>query len=78
MQELRLPKRIVKQSALLGEWLVRPGQKIAEKQDLAVIDTANATITLESPVAGTIQSLSVEPGMLIHADQSIVCPFISQ
>jgi len=71
MQELRLPKRVAKQSALLGEWLVRPGQEIAEKQDLAVIDTANAAITLESPVAGTIQSLSVEPGMLIHADQSI-------
>jgi len=71
MQELRLPKRVTKQSVVLGEWLVRPGQKIEEKQALAVIETANAVITLESPAEGTVQALSVQPGMLICASQAV-------
>jgi len=71
MQEIRLPKRVSKQSTLLSEWLVCQGQKVEEKQPLAVIESTDATITLESPVEGAIQTISVQPGMLIRAGQSI-------
>jgi pyruvate dehydrogenase E2 component (dihydrolipoamide acetyltransferase) len=71
MQEIRLPKRVSKQSPLLSEWLVCQGQRVEEKQPLAVIETTDATVTLESPAEGTIQTLSVQPGMLIRAGQSI-------
>jgi pyruvate dehydrogenase E2 component (dihydrolipoamide acetyltransferase) len=71
MQEIRLPKRVTKQSALLGEWLVDLGQKVQKKQPLAVVETADAVVTLESPAEGTIHALSVQPGMLIPFEQPI-------
>lgn len=71
MQEMYLPKKVAKQSALLGEWLVQQGQSVEEKQALAIIETADALITLEAPGPGTIEVLAVQPGMLIGANQAI-------
>lgn len=45
------------ESALLAEWLVAPGDEVAEGQPLATVETDKVTSDLEAPAAGSISGL---------------------
>jgi 2-oxoisovalerate dehydrogenase E2 component (dihydrolipoyl transacylase) len=48
--------------ATLVEWLVAPGEMVAEGQPIAVIETDKTTEEVEAPVAGRLITIE-EPGM---------------
>jgi len=50
------------QDCIITEWLVKVGDAVVEGQALAVIETEKVDTNLESPGAGTILELLVEPG----------------
>lgn len=56
------------QEAVVEEWLVAPGEGVAEGQDLVVISTDKVESALPSPAAGTVGAIlavageAVEPG----------------
>jgi pyruvate/2-oxoglutarate dehydrogenase complex dihydrolipoamide acyltransferase (E2) component len=48
--------------AELLSWSVKPGERVKEGQDIAVLNTDKVTVDLPSPRSGTIVSLHGEPG----------------
>jgi pyruvate dehydrogenase E2 component (dihydrolipoamide acetyltransferase) len=47
---------------ILAAWLKKEGDPVAKGAALFEVETDKATLTVESPAAGTLQEISVEPG----------------
>ncbi|MGI9015315.1 MAG: dihydrolipoamide acetyltransferase family protein [Phycisphaerales bacterium] len=58
--------------AELIEWKVKPGDKVAEHQTLAEMETDKARVEVPSPWAGTIATLNGEPGDIINVGAKLV------
>lgn len=61
--DIILPKwGMTMQDGVISEWLVAVGDTVVEGQPIAVIETEKVDTELESPGAGTITELLVQPG----------------
>lgn len=61
--DIVLPKwGMTMQDGVIAEWLVAVGDTVTEGQPIAVIETEKVDTELESPGAGTITELLVQPG----------------
>ncbi len=61
--DIVLPKwGMTMQDGVIAEWLVSVGDTVTEGQPIAVIETEKVDTELESPGAGTITELLVQPG----------------
>src|SRR5260221_7893426 len=58
--------------AELIAWRVQPGQKVAEHDILAEMETDKALVEVPSPRAGTIAKLHGEPGEILHVGNPLV------
>jgi pyruvate dehydrogenase E2 component (dihydrolipoamide acetyltransferase) len=63
MREIRLPSLGAEMDeGTLLEWYVKPGDRVAYGDVIALLDTEKAEIEMESFEAGTIESLLIAPG----------------
>lgn len=53
-------------------WSVKPGDRIKEGQDIAVLNTDKVTVDLPSPRSGTVVSLHGNPGDIITVNNVLV------
>lgn len=60
------------EDAELIEWCVRPGQRVAENDTLAKMETAKALVEVPSPRAGVIAVLHGKPGQAIKVGRPLV------
>lgn len=51
--------------AELVRWLVKPGDRVAQDQEVVEVLTDKATVELPSPIAGTILELNVTEGQIV-------------
>lgn len=58
--------------AELIEWTVKPGDEVAEGQELASVTTDKVTVELPAPCAGTIAELCWEPGDVITVGEVLL------
>ena len=58
--------------AELIAWRVQPGQKVAEHDILAEMETDKALVEVPSPRAGTIAKLHGQPGEILHVGNPLV------
>lgn len=58
--------------AELLSWSVKPGDRVREGQDIAVLNTDKVTVDLPSPRSGTIVSLHGKPGDIITVSTVLV------
>jgi pyruvate dehydrogenase E2 component (dihydrolipoamide acetyltransferase)/2-oxoisovalerate dehydrogenase E2 component (dihydrolipoyl transacylase) len=58
--------------AELVDWLVRPGDAVKRGQNLMEVLTDKATMEVPAPFAGTIETLSAEPGQTIKVGQTVL------
>lgn len=73
IQEVPLPKLTETTDVLvLEQWLVAPGDRVEVGQTIATIETDKVTMDFESPLAGTIAELRVEPDAEITTGD-VVC-----
>ncbi|GGH53364.1 2-oxo acid dehydrogenase subunit E2 [Frigidibacter albus] len=56
----------------IAEWLVAPGDLVAEDQPLAAVMTDKATVEIPSPVAGRVVSLAVEAGATLAVGAELI------
>jgi len=56
-------KRVVSNMAgVVLEFLVRPGDQVAVDQDVVMLESMKMQIPVQSPVAGTVKTISVNAG----------------
>ena len=61
--EVRLPQFGMGMSdADVIEWLVEPGERVAEGDDLLEVETEKVTEIMPSPVSGVVVSHAAQPG----------------
>ena len=61
--EVKLPKwGLTMEEGTVSEWLVSVGETVEAGQVLANVETEKVTTSLESPVAGVLQSIEVPEG----------------
>ena len=61
--EVKLPKwGLTMEEGTVSEWLVSVGETVEAGQVLANVETEKVTTSLESPVAGMVQSIDVPEG----------------
>ncbi len=58
--------------ATIVEWLVAPGERVAEDQGLVSVETDKAVVELPSPAAGTVLSIHGEPGAKVAVGAELV------
>jgi pyruvate/2-oxoglutarate dehydrogenase complex dihydrolipoamide acyltransferase (E2) component len=64
MIEIRLPQWGMEMTdGVILSWLKHPGDKVAEGEEIAEVETAKVTAMLEAPAGGTIVELLVQAGM---------------
>lgn len=56
----------------IAEWLVAPGDLVAEDQSIAAVMTDKATVEIPSPVAGRVLSLAAEAGTVIAVGAELI------
>lgn len=72
MIEVVVPKwGLTMEDAVLVEWLCAVGDEVSDKQPLAEIETDKADGEVESPSAGVVVELLVEPGAELVPGQVI-------
>ncbi len=56
-------KRVVSNMAgVVLEFLVKPGDKVSVDQDVVMLESMKMQIPVQSPVAGTVKTISVKAG----------------
>jgi pyruvate/2-oxoglutarate dehydrogenase complex dihydrolipoamide acyltransferase (E2) component len=61
--EVKLPKwGLTMEEGTVSEWIVSVGETVEAGQVLANVETEKVTTSLESPVAGVVQSIEVPEG----------------
>src|SRR5947208_3660396 len=58
--------------AELVAWLVKPGDAVKRGQNLVEVLTDKATMEVPSPFAGTIESLSAQPGQQVKVGEAVL------
>lgn len=56
----------------IAEWLVAPGDLVAEDQPIAAVMTDKATVEIPSPVAGRVLALAAETGATIAVGAELI------
>lgn len=56
----------------IAEWLVAPGDLVAEDQPIAAVMTDKATVEIPSPVAGRVLALAAEAGATIAVGAELI------
>jgi pyruvate/2-oxoglutarate dehydrogenase complex dihydrolipoamide acyltransferase (E2) component len=49
-------------TAVIQEWLIGPGESIAEGEPVVVVETDKATSDLDAPVTGTLVAVMADDG----------------
>ncbi len=52
----------------IAEWLVAPGDLVAEDQPIAAVMTDKATVEIPAPVAGRVIACAAAPGTVLEAE----------
>ncbi|MCE5296497.1 MAG: 2-oxo acid dehydrogenase subunit E2 [Euryarchaeota archaeon] len=55
----------------IKKWLVKEGDKVAQDQTLAEVETDKAVVEIPSPVAGTVQRLDHEEGDIVKVGETL-------
>ena len=56
----------------LVEWLVEPGDTVAEDQPVAKVETDKALVEVPSPYNGTVKELHAEEGEMVPVGNVII------
>ncbi|MCB1172610.1 MAG: lipoyl domain-containing protein [Leptospiraceae bacterium] len=56
----------------LLEWLVEPGERVTQGQELCELVTEKATFPLEAPLAGTVRQCLAAAGSLVKVGDALL------
>lgn len=76
---VKLPKLgMQSDEAEILDWLVEPGQEVAEGAELCAIATDKVDTAINSPVAGRVEAILVEPGQTVGVGDGLCVIAIGQ
>ena len=71
--EVKLPQLSMGMSdAEVLEWLVEPGMRVSEGDDLVEVEAEKAAAIVPSPVSGTVTELKAEEGETVEV-RAVLC-----
>ena len=56
------------EEAVVLEWLKEPGDRVMKGEPLVVVETDKADGEIESPVDGTLEEISAQPGDTVEVE----------